>query len=236
MDKDDDTDRYWTHSTGSEKLKAAGRFATTTSRIVGPDRSNWIRIRAHLVLSSYRKDDLPTPDGFCNSHSARTLSQQGHRCGDLTENRHPAHLQVSALDRRDGRVYARNTSGARPTPALRRPIAQADREARASEPGQDREPEHRENVAERIQREATRLGRRHQRLYNVYQPSPAVSAGKRGGHPGTSVEDKNELASRFRSQACRPTHSQNPRGTMRRDDARDLRHKPPTRLKGATAK
>lgn len=61
----DDTDRYWTHSTGSGKSSSKPGLPTTTSPAqAGLDRSKWIKKCAQLILSSYRRDDFADPDGF----------------------------------------------------------------------------------------------------------------------------------------------------------------------------
>lgn len=63
---DDDTDRYWTHSTGSAKSSTPkGRSVTSTSQAQAVQhRSDWITTCARQVLSSYRKDDFADPDGY----------------------------------------------------------------------------------------------------------------------------------------------------------------------------
>ena len=65
MATDDDTDRYWMRSTGSEKNStpqgASDDYIPGSS---GHDRSNWIRTCAQQVLSSYRKDDFADPDSY----------------------------------------------------------------------------------------------------------------------------------------------------------------------------
>lgn len=65
MAMDDDTDRYWMHSTASAKSSKRPAPRTTTSQDPkAPDRSNWIRKCAQQVLSSYRKDDFADADGY----------------------------------------------------------------------------------------------------------------------------------------------------------------------------
>jgi hypothetical protein len=66
MDKDDDTDRYWMRSTGSEKNSTpkARSLTSTSPAQAAQHRSDWIRTCAQQVLSSYRKDDFADPDSY----------------------------------------------------------------------------------------------------------------------------------------------------------------------------
>ena len=62
---DDDTDRYWTRSTGSGNGSKPKVPATTTSLArKGLDRSNWIKKCAQLILGSYRRDDFADPESY----------------------------------------------------------------------------------------------------------------------------------------------------------------------------
>lgn len=65
MVMDDDTDRYWMHSTGSAKSSKPLAPLTTMSRAQAAlDRSSWIKNCAQRVLSSYRRDDFADADGY----------------------------------------------------------------------------------------------------------------------------------------------------------------------------
>lgn len=62
---DDDTDRYWMHSTGS----ASNSKPQVPAKITSPDRaaldrSNWIKNCAQLILGSYRRDDFADPSSY----------------------------------------------------------------------------------------------------------------------------------------------------------------------------
>lgn len=62
---DDDTDRYWMHSTGSGKGSLPRVPAKTTSPVrAALDRSNWIKNCAQRILGSYRRDDFADPESF----------------------------------------------------------------------------------------------------------------------------------------------------------------------------
>jgi len=62
---DDDTDRYWTRSTGSGNGSKPKVPATTTSPVrAALDRSNWIKKCAQLILGSYRRDDFADPESY----------------------------------------------------------------------------------------------------------------------------------------------------------------------------
>jgi len=62
----DDTDRYWTHSTGSENgsTPRARSLTSMSPAQAGQHRSDWIRTCAQQVLSSYRKDDFADAAGY----------------------------------------------------------------------------------------------------------------------------------------------------------------------------
>jgi hypothetical protein len=63
---DDDTDRYWTHATGSRKSSTpkVPSVISTSPAQAAQHRSDWIRTCAQLILGSYRKDDFADPDSY----------------------------------------------------------------------------------------------------------------------------------------------------------------------------
>jgi hypothetical protein len=61
----DTNDQYWPHSTGSGNgSERRAPLATTSPARVGLNRSDWVRKKAQIVLSSYRRDDFADPDSF----------------------------------------------------------------------------------------------------------------------------------------------------------------------------